>query len=79
MNGVFVDTGAWFARFVPTDPDDAAAKSWLDSNTQPLVTTDYGEFGHPSSCRSEQLVRTLALKAARRSDTELIERIGASA
>ena len=40
MSGVFVDTGAWFARFVPTDPDHAAAKSWLDSNTQPLVTTD---------------------------------------
>ena len=41
MSGVFVDTGAWFARFVPTDPDHAAAKFWLDSNTQPLITTDY--------------------------------------
>lgn len=41
MIGVFVDTGAWFARFVPTDPDHAAAKAWLDSNTQPLITTDY--------------------------------------
>lgn len=41
MNGVFVDTGAWFARFVPADADHAAAKSWLDANSQPLITTDY--------------------------------------
>jgi predicted nucleic acid-binding protein len=41
MSGVFVDTGAWFARFVPSDPDHAAAKAWLDRNTQPLITTDY--------------------------------------
>lgn len=41
MSGVFVDTGAWFARFVPTDPDHPAAKVWLDRNTQPLITTDY--------------------------------------
>ena len=27
MSGIFVDTGAWFARFVPTDPDHPAAKS----------------------------------------------------
>lgn len=41
MSGVFVDTGAWFARFVPTDPDHAAAKAWVDANTRPLITTDY--------------------------------------
>jgi predicted nucleic acid-binding protein len=41
MSGVFVDTGAWFARFVPTDPDHDAAKAWLDSNTRLLITTDY--------------------------------------
>lgn len=41
MSGVFVDTGAWFARFVPADPDHAAAKAWLDANTQSLITTDY--------------------------------------
>jgi predicted nucleic acid-binding protein len=38
---IFVDTGAWFASFVPSDPDHAAASAWFDSNTQPLVTTDY--------------------------------------
>lgn len=38
---IFVDTGAWFAAFVPNDPDHAAAEKWLDSNTEPLVTTDY--------------------------------------
>src|SRR4051812_29565119 len=41
MIGILVDTGAWFARFVPTDPDHAAAKAWMDSNTEPLITTDY--------------------------------------
>ena len=38
---IFVDTGAWFAAFVPNDPDHKAADKWLAVNTQPLVTTDY--------------------------------------
>ena len=41
MNPIFVDTGAWFARFVPSDPDHAAARAWFDGNTNPLLTTDY--------------------------------------
>jgi predicted nucleic acid-binding protein len=38
---IFVDTGAWFASVVPTDPDHAAASSWLGQNIVPLITTDY--------------------------------------
>lgn len=38
---VFVDTGAWFAAFVPTDPDHERAQQWLRQNNRPLVTTDY--------------------------------------
>ncbi len=38
---VFVDTGAWFAAFVPNDPDHEAASAWLSQNTATLVTTDY--------------------------------------
>lgn len=38
---IFVDTGAWFAAFVPNDPDHAAAVRWLRQNREPLVTTDY--------------------------------------
>jgi predicted nucleic acid-binding protein len=38
---IFVDTGAWFAAFVPNDADHAAADAWLEANTEPLVTTDY--------------------------------------
>ena len=38
---IFVDTGAWFASFVSSDPDHAAAAAWLRTNTVPLVTTDY--------------------------------------
>jgi predicted nucleic acid-binding protein len=38
---VFVDTGAWFAAVVPTDPDHGRAQQWLRQNDRPLVTTDY--------------------------------------
>lgn len=37
----FVDTGAWFALYVPQDPDHIAACSWLAANRPVLVTTDY--------------------------------------
>ena len=30
---VFVDTGAWFARYVPVDPDHNV-KAWLDANLE---------------------------------------------
>lgn len=38
---IFVDTGAWFAATVPTDPDHPAASLWLAVNSEPLLTTDY--------------------------------------
>lgn len=38
---IFVDTGAWYASLVPTDPHHATAAQWLDSNHSPLLTTDY--------------------------------------
>jgi predicted nucleic acid-binding protein len=38
---IFVDTGAWFAAFIPRDLDHSAARTWLDQNTKPLLTTDY--------------------------------------
>jgi predicted nucleic acid-binding protein len=38
---IFVDTGAWFAAAVPSDPDHAAASRWLAGNGEPLLTTDY--------------------------------------
>jgi predicted nucleic acid-binding protein len=38
---IFVDTGAWFAAFVPNDADHVAADAWLQANTDVLVTTDY--------------------------------------
>lgn len=41
MTAIFVDTGAWFARFVPSDPDHPAARDWFERNTRPLLTTDY--------------------------------------
>jgi hypothetical protein len=38
---IFVDTSAWFAAFVPNDAHHSAAKAWLDSNSLPLLPTDY--------------------------------------
>jgi predicted nucleic acid-binding protein len=38
---IFVDTGAWFAAYVPSDLDHRRAEVWLDQNDQPLLTTDY--------------------------------------
>ncbi len=38
---IFVDTGAWFAAFVPNDPDHLVADAWLAQNREPLVTTDF--------------------------------------
>jgi predicted nucleic acid-binding protein len=37
----FVDTGAWYAAYVPSDPDHAAASAWLAAAFGALVTTDY--------------------------------------
>jgi predicted nucleic acid-binding protein len=28
---VFVDTGAWFAWFVPDDPNHASVADWIDN------------------------------------------------
>lgn len=41
MTPIFVDTGAWFARFVPSDRDHPAARVWFEQNIFPLITTDY--------------------------------------
>jgi predicted nucleic acid-binding protein len=38
---VFVDTGAWFAKFVPEDPQHARVEAWLNATPEPLITTDY--------------------------------------
>ena len=38
---IFVDTGAWYASLVPTDPDHGKAVKWLATNHSPLLTTDY--------------------------------------
>ena len=38
---IFVDTGAWYASLVPTDPEHSKAVQWLAANGSPLLTTDY--------------------------------------
>lgn len=41
MNGIFVDTGAWFALVDSDDADHKAAAVFLASNTMPLITTNF--------------------------------------
>lgn len=41
MNGIFVDTGAWYALVDNDDADHAAAAAFLAANTIPLITTNY--------------------------------------
>ena len=38
---IFVDTGVWFARFVPKDPNHERVTAWFAGNAEPLVTSDY--------------------------------------
>lgn len=38
---IFVGTGVWYARIVPDDPHHIRVKDWLESNSTPLVTSDY--------------------------------------
>jgi predicted nucleic acid-binding protein len=37
----FVDSGAWFATFVPSDRSHVEATRWFHQNSSPLITTDY--------------------------------------
>jgi uncharacterized protein len=38
---IFVDTGAWFAATVPSDPNHSIARAWMRKNQSSLLTTDY--------------------------------------
>lgn len=38
---VFVDTGAWFALVVESDPDHERADAWFNSYPDELLTTDF--------------------------------------
>ena len=38
---IFIDTGAWYARYVVDDVDHVAAVKWFTSVSDRLITTDY--------------------------------------
>lgn len=40
MNGIFVDTGAWYALVDNDDADHGAAAAFLTANKVPLITTN---------------------------------------
>jgi uncharacterized protein len=54
----FVDTSAWFAYFLPNDPDHERVRTRFYSSNVPLVTTDY--------CVDETLTVLLARRELRR-------------
>ena len=62
---ILVDSGAWFALYVPNDKHHQAANAWRHSNDQQLVTTDY------------LVTETLNLFVARR-ETQRARRLGES-
>ena len=41
MNGIFVDTGAWYALVDSDDADHKAAAAFLAANSMPLITTNF--------------------------------------
>ncbi len=41
VSACFVDTSAWFALFVPTDPDHGRVRAVLAHTQFKLLTTDY--------------------------------------
>jgi uncharacterized protein len=54
---VFVDSGAWFARYVSADPNHQRIRACLDGSIAPLITTDY--------CVDETLTLLVARKRVR--------------
>lgn len=66
---IFVDTSAWFAFFVPTDPDHRRIRDWIGGQREAVLTTDY--------CLDETLTLLVArreLVRALEAGRELIER-----
>lgn len=57
----FVDTGAWYAAYVPSDPAHAAVRPLVDAADDRLVTTDF------------VLAETLNLLRARRESQRAIK------
>src|SRR5687767_6133352 len=70
---IFVDTGAWYASLVPTDPDHSAAVQWLTANHSPLLTTDYVIDETLTLLRARGERRRALLLAARFFDHDVAE------
>ncbi len=71
---VFVDTGAWFASCVSSDPDHAAAAAFLVRNTEPLILSDfiYGELLTLFQARKKMQQASLWLKQVERKQCEVL-------
>jgi len=68
IQGIFVDTSAWYAAVVRKDRDHEIAKEFLKNNTQPLITSDYimdetvtlllSRVGHSYAVRFLEMLQT---------------------
>lgn len=38
---IFIDTSAWYARLIPSDPNHESARRWAEQNKESFITTDY--------------------------------------
>jgi len=54
---IFIDTGAWFARFVPDDLAHTQVAKWFSANRDVMVTSDF--------CVDETLTLLVARKRPR--------------
>jgi predicted nucleic acid-binding protein len=72
--GIFVDTGAWFAAAVPSDPDHSAAATFLAKNSEPLILSDfvYGELLTLFRARKQMRRAELWLRQVERKQCEVI-------
>lgn len=70
---IFVDTSAWYAAVMPSDENHAAAVAWLNSNTLPLITTDYVIDETLTLLRARKEQRRALLMGGRFFDGELAE------
>ncbi len=80
---IFVDTGAWFALSVPTDPDHRAAVDFMAASRDRLVTSDFiydelltlfrhrGEFERARDWVRQIKAGKCELVAVQRSDIDL--------
>jgi predicted nucleic acid-binding protein len=71
---IFVDTGAWYAAAVPSDPDHRVAAEFLANNTKALILSDfiYAELLNLFRARKQMRRAELWLRQVERKQCEVV-------